>query len=773
MAKEKYVAFGGAVFAAFILLIVYVYMENNALYNNSINTANVSQSSGASPQGLETFPLLNLNLPEKSNGLAAIAALGERLPEVARFYGISAEELTATLKRDKDLHIDGKGRLVYFDSTSVQAQPSSISGSDVNSDGAYPLDQTFNLNSRPGVTKVIYLDFNGEIVSGKSPWGGYTGGADFYLPAFDFDGNPSSFSDAELVTIQQIWMSVAEDYLPFNVNVTTQDPGPEGIKKTTSSDNSYGTRSIITSAVGFGTFPTNWAGYAYHSTYGSSIDTPTLSFAPNMSNAPVSLGENVAHEVGHTFNLFHHGRTPPACSGDACTYYYGHNGWAPIMGVGFGAGISHWNNGSYDFANNTQDDLAILASIMGYATDDVNNEMISAQNAAISGNTVTASGIIGQSSDIDFFRFNTASGPVSLTVLVGPFRPNPDLEVKLYDSSGSVLAASNPIGYPPTDLGASIDTTVNGGTYYISVKGVGKGDNSTGYPAYGSLGQYYISGTIVGTNDNPPVVQISANPTAGNTPLNVQFSSTGSSDPDGGQLTYSWNFGDGTSGSTEANPMHTYNNLGTYTATLTVRDPSNLSASKSTTITAQNLPPVANFTSSVPSNNIPATVTFDASSSSDPDGTITSYAWDFGDGSQGSGVATSHTYTTAGTRAVRLTVTDNSGQTGQKAVSYTFVDPNALNAPTNLKASTGGRVKGQVTLTWVDNSPNETNFYIERASAVSVGSLIYQRIATVGPNIKTFSQTLTPGVYHYRVQAYNSTTGSVSVYSNAVKATIR
>ena len=68
----------------------------------------------------------------------------------------------------------------------------------------------------------------------------------------------------------------------------------------------------------------------------------------------------------------------------------------------------------------------------------------------------------------------------------------------------------------------------------------------------------------------------------------------------------------------------------------------------------------------------PLTVVFDASGSYDPDGTIASYEWEFGDGGVGSGAATSHTYTAAGVHSVRLTVRDNNG-TSKSATCNIFV----------------------------------------------------------------------------------------------------
>jgi glucose/arabinose dehydrogenase/PKD repeat protein len=90
-------------------------------------------------------------------------------------------------------------------------------------------------------------------------------------------------------------------------------------------------------------------------------------------------------------------------------------------------------------------------------------------------------------------------------------------------------------------------------------------------------------------SNQAPVVSASANPTSGPAPLAVSFSSAGSSDPEGQPLTYSWNFGDGSS-STAANPSHTYASRGTYTARLTVSDGVNSSLSTPITISVGSIP---------------------------------------------------------------------------------------------------------------------------------------------------------------------------------------
>ena len=135
------------------------------------------------------------------------------------------------------------------------------------------------------------------------------------------------------------------------------------------------------------------------------------------------------------------------------------------------------------------------------------------------------------------------------------------------------------------------------------------------------------------------------------------FNGSASADADGSIASYAWDFGDGSTG-TVAATSHTYTAAGTFTVTLTVTDDVGATATASHTVTvapAPNLSPIAAFTSS-PSY---LKATFNANGSSDPDGSIASYAWDFGDSTTGTGVTPSHTYAAGGTYQVNLTVTDD------------------------------------------------------------------------------------------------------------------
>jgi PKD repeat protein len=144
------------------------------------------------------------------------------------------------------------------------------------------------------------------------------------------------------------------------------------------------------------------------------------------------------------------------------------------------------------------------------------------------------------------------------------------------------------------------------------------------------------------------------------TNLNCSFDGSGSSDSDGNVVGYAWDFGDSQTG-TGVSPAHTYTNPGTYTVTLTVTDNKGAQNSIQHTVTGSraDVAPTARFTSSC----VGLSCSFDGSGSSDSDGNVVGYAWDFGDSHSGTGVSPTHAYGNAGTYTVSLTVTDDGGLT--------------------------------------------------------------------------------------------------------------
>jgi len=151
----------------------------------------------------------------------------------------------------------------------------------------------------------------------------------------------------------------------------------------------------------------------------------------------------------------------------------------------------------------------------------------------------------------------------------------------------------------------------------------------------------------------------------------VQFTDT-STDADGTITAWSWEFGDGAM-STDHNPTHTYSKKATFAVKLTVTDNDGLTGTKSQALTVVNLPPEASFTFEPQSPLVGQSVRFDASTSTDRDGTITSFAWDFdGDGkTDASGATVAYSFTSAEGRTVTLIVTDSDGATAQRQETIT------------------------------------------------------------------------------------------------------
>ncbi|WP_170315574.1 PKD domain-containing protein [Nakamurella deserti] len=161
----------------------------------------------------------------------------------------------------------------------------------------------------------------------------------------------------------------------------------------------------------------------------------------------------------------------------------------------------------------------------------------------------------------------------------------------------------------------------------------------------------------------PPNQPPTAAFTSSCTGLTCTFIGTGSSDPDGTVTTHTWDFGDSGTG-TGATTTRSYAAAGTYPVTLTVTDNAGTTSAPvttSVTVTAPppNQPPTAAFTSSCTG----LTCTFNGTGSSDPDGTVTTHTWDFGDTSTGTGATTTRSYAAAGAYPVTLTVTDDAGAT--------------------------------------------------------------------------------------------------------------
>ena len=217
----------------------------------------------------------------------------------------------------------------------------------------------------------------------------------------------------------------------------------------------------------------------------------------------------------------------------------------------------------------------------------------------------------------------------------------------------------------------------------------GDGTNATGIVvshSYPEDGTYTVTLTVTDDDgatglatstktvlNRPPVAILSESAETVNTGDTITFNATDSYDPDGTIVSYSWDFGDDTT-ATGVTVTHTYSDDGFYTVTLTVTDNDGATASATATKTVLNRPPEALFTESAETVHTNDAITFNASNSYDPDGTIVSYFWDFGDGTKVTGVLVQHAYANDGTYTVTLTVTDDDGATDATTSTKTILN---------------------------------------------------------------------------------------------------
>ena len=220
-----------------------------------------------------------------------------------------------------------------------------------------------------------------------------------------------------------------------------------------------------------------------------------------------------------------------------------------------------------------------------------------------------------------------------------------------YDPDGTIVSYVWDFGDGTTATGVIVSHTYPENGFYVVTLTVTDNDGATNS----------VSLTKVAMN-NQPVALFTLAPDTINTGEHVAFDASASYDPDGTIVSYLWKFGDGTKG-TGVTADHVFNGNGAYTVTLIVTDDDGATGSTTSIVTVLNISPVAAFTENTTSVSENEAIAFDASGSYDPDGTIVSYYWKFGDGTTATGVSIAHAYSQDGTYTVSLTVTDDDGKT--------------------------------------------------------------------------------------------------------------
>ena len=417
-------------------------------------------------------------------------------------------EVQQLLQDDPTARLDRDGRLYYVEPTDA-GQPDLVTGA-----APFPLDQTFLLHSRPTSTHVIYLDVDGSTVSGTAWNTGTNPLPNGFYSGYSLDGDLTTFNDTERTQIQSIWQRVAEDYAAFDVDVTTQDPGDAAIDRTSAADQAFGTRALISdnTTASAAVCPTGCGGVAYvgvfddfgTGTSSHAYHQPAWVFGHSLANNDTKdIAEAVSHEVGHNFGLSHDGTTASTSGCSSLGYYCGHAMWAPIMGVGYQKPVVQWSKGQYTNANQTQDDLAIIAAGGAPVVADEAGSTVATAAAGL-----PAKAFITSATDTDTFALGTCSGAVTVSAAGAPPSSDLDIKVELLNSAGAVLQSDDPVSAlvnrdSATGLNAAISTTLAAGTYYARVDGVGNGTGATGYTDYASIGGYTLTATGCGTSGTP------------------------------------------------------------------------------------------------------------------------------------------------------------------------------------------------------------------------------------------------------------------------------
>ncbi|HEX3656260.1 MAG TPA: hypothetical protein VHV55_10655, partial [Pirellulales bacterium] len=328
------------------------------------------------------------------------------------------------------------------------------------------------LSSLPGAPATLYLNFGGDTVNS---WGAESPGV---VPAYDQDGDPTTFNDTDLASIKEIWTQVANAYSPFNINVTTVKPASMAHGQTMEVD--IGGTGAWDSSQPEG-------GVAYVGGFtNASLPNLAFVFSGNLGDGdPTDTADAIEHEAGHMLGLEHQSTYSGTTLVDE--YNPGTAAAGPIMGVPYGSATARWWDGPSDVSSTTiQDDMAVIADAtngFGYRPDVWNNTMATAATLTNTGGLLTTSGVIEQPTDTDYYALQSPGGVFGdFTISPASFGSTLDFTAELVSSSGQVLSTTQG-NLKSVELNAALPK----GTDYLVIKGLGD---------YGDVGQYSISGSI-------------------------------------------------------------------------------------------------------------------------------------------------------------------------------------------------------------------------------------------------------------------------------------
>lgn len=355
----------------------------------------------------------------------------------------------------------------------------------------------YGLNSNPSARPTAFLDFDGQTVD------------DIYWRPFNGDSivycSPSLLNNASMI---KVFNHVAEDFRPFNINITTDSSVYFAAPITTR------VRVIITPT--FRWYGTS-GGVAYVESFRWGLNTPCFVFDTLLSQNDKRVAEAVSHEIGHTLGLYHQSRYLHEGT-DTCRFsveYHPGRGsgdiaWAPIMGNSYDRNMGLWHIGRTLSCTTIQNDLSIISSTANgitYRADDHGDTINSSTPITLSEGNYFVEGIINDSTDNDYFefKFNTPgrftanikpfnSGPPNIRsgLLIGVvnYNGNVDLEATLFRNNIAIRTYN-----PNTRLDASIDTILEPDTYYLKINSI----SNINIFKSAMLGSYTLGGSYTGS----------------------------------------------------------------------------------------------------------------------------------------------------------------------------------------------------------------------------------------------------------------------------------
>jgi hypothetical protein len=431
-------------------------------------------------------------LPGALRGAAAVEALAGDLGRRVRERGASPEAYAALLAGDESAWISAEGQLMFIDVVDhdLDADGNPVADPVPTPTGPAPTPLSIQPDglpvhhSKPGAPWTIYLDFDGEAAFSSTAWGIFNR----RITGFTIDTDTSSFNADEQAVISRIWGRVAEDWAPFDVDVTTERPATIG-------------SAVLWSIVGKSPaeigFPAYVGGVSLFNLeyvpFGPR--TPTFTFWQTLGTTDHStIADVITQEDGHMFGLLHDGLFGGG------EYYGGHGtgptSWGPVMGAPLARNVTQWSRADYPGGINPfvgsvfppQDDIAIIAGKLGFRADDFADTI--AGDAPLAPPT---GGFITSTTDVDVFALPLAN---EVHIEITPFRAgeltdggNLDVAADILNAAGDVVATVDDVTETAATLTADLPLT----PHFLRVR---PSFDPANYPAYGSLGAYTVTGTF-------------------------------------------------------------------------------------------------------------------------------------------------------------------------------------------------------------------------------------------------------------------------------------